>query len=80
MLKLRLKRCGRRHQPSYRIVVINSTTKRDGYVIEELGFYNPISKRIKININLIATRLKQGVQPSEVVKNLLLKTQIIEMK
>jgi small subunit ribosomal protein S16 len=80
MLKLRLKRCGRRHQPSYRIVIMNSTTKRDGYVIEELGFYNPISKKIKININLVAIRLKQGVQPSEVVKNLLLKAQIIEIK
>jgi small subunit ribosomal protein S16 len=80
MLKLRLKRCGRKHQPSYRIVIINSTTKRDGYVIEELGFYNPISKEIKMNINLITIRLKQGVQPSEVVKNLLLKAQIIQIK
>jgi small subunit ribosomal protein S16 len=80
MLKLRLKRCGRKHNPSYRIVIINSTTKRDGYVIEELGFYNPISKKIKININLITIRLKQGVQPSEIVKNLLLKADIIKVK
>jgi small subunit ribosomal protein S16 len=60
--------------------MINSTTRRDGYVIEELGFYDPISKKIRININSITTRLKQGAQPSETVKNLLLKAQIISIK
>jgi small subunit ribosomal protein S16 len=77
MLKLRLKRCGRKRQPSYRIVVMNSRTKRDGYAIEELGFYNPISKQFKINVNRTIARLEQGAQPSETVKNLLIKSQII---
>lgn len=77
MLKLRLKRCGRKRQPSYRIVVMNSTTKRDGYAIEELGFYNPISKTFKINIKRAVVRLEQGAQPSESLKNLLLKAKII---
>jgi small subunit ribosomal protein S16 len=78
MLRLRLKRYGRKRQPSYRIVVMNTTTKRDGYVIEELGFYNPISKKSKINIKRTAIRLKDGAQPSETVKNLLIKGGIIK--
>jgi len=77
MLKLRLKRCGRKRQPSYRIVVMENRTKRDGAAIEELGFYNPISKKFKIDINRVVVRLKQGAQPTETVKNLLLKSNII---
>ena len=41
MLKLRLKKCGRKGQESYRIVAMPSQTKRDGRATEELGFYNP---------------------------------------
>ena len=55
MIKLRLKKYGRKGQPCYRIVAMDSRTKRDGASIEELGFYNPMtnethlkSKRIKI--------------------------------
>jgi small subunit ribosomal protein S16 len=77
MLKIRLKRAGKKRQPAYRIVVMNSTTKRDGYAIEDLGFYNPITKKFKINIERILTRLKQGAQPTETVKNLLIKANVI---
>ena len=44
MLKLRLKLIGRRGQPCYRIIVTDSRVKRDGRAIEEVGFYNPITK------------------------------------
>jgi len=77
MLKIRLKRAGKKRQPSYRIVLMNSTTKRDGYAIEELGFYNPITKKFKINLKRLLIRLKQGAQPTETVKNLLLKTNVL---
>jgi small subunit ribosomal protein S16 len=77
MLKIRLKRAGKKRQPSYRIVLMNNTTKRDGYAIEELGFYNPITKKFKVNIKRILIRLKQGAQPSETVKNLLIKTNVL---
>jgi small subunit ribosomal protein S16 len=56
---------------------MNNTTKRDGYAIEELGFYNPITKKFKVNIKRILIRLKQGAQPSETVKNLLIKTNVL---
>ncbi len=74
MLKIRFKRCGRKKQPFYRIVVMDAKTKRDGKVLEELGFYNPMSKTFHINRERTIIRLENGVQPTEVVKNLLRKT------
>ena len=44
MLKLRLKKTGRKRQPSYRLVVMTSDTRRDGRAIEEVGYYSPITK------------------------------------
>ena len=52
MLKMRFKRCGRKRQPTYRIVVMSDTTKRDGKTIQELGFYNPITKEIKLDVEI----------------------------
>lgn len=78
MLKLRLKRCGKKRNPSYRIILINNITKRDGYAIEDLGFYNPISKKIKINVNRVINCIKNGAQLSETVKNLFFKANIIK--
>jgi|TARA_B110000971_G_scaffold133924_1_gene137117 small subunit ribosomal protein S16 len=77
MLKMRFKRCGRKRQPTYRIVVMSDTTKRDGKTIQELGFYNPITKEIKLDVENILSNLKVGVQPTKTVKNLLIKTKII---
>ena len=74
MLKIRFKRCGRKKQPFYRIVVMDVRTKRDGKVLEELGFYNPMDKTFHINSERTILRLANGVQPTEVVKNLLRKS------
>ena len=70
MLKLRLKKGGRKRQPSYRIVLIKSNTKREGRPIENLGFYNPISKKFNINNERIQIRLNQGATPTKTLKNL----------
>jgi small subunit ribosomal protein S16 len=78
MLKLRLKRAGKKRQPSYLIVLMDNKMKRDGYAIAELGFYNPVTKRFKINPSRILGYLKQGAQPSETLKNLLLKLKLIQ--
>ena len=77
MLKMRLKRCGRERQPTYRIVIMEATYKRDGRAIKELGFYNPITKEIKLDVENIVHNLEKGVQPTSVVKNLLIKSKII---
>nr|YP_009550659.1 ribosomal protein S16 [Eustigmatophyceae sp. Chic 10/23 P-6w]QAA11590.1 ribosomal protein S16 [Eustigmatophyceae sp. Chic 10/23 P-6w] len=74
MLKIRLKRCGRKKRPSYRIVLVPSQWRRDGKFIEELGFYNPITNELKINIEKIVKRLQTGAQPTQTVRNFLKKS------
>ena len=71
MLKIRLKRLGAKKAPSYRIIVINSTTKREGKPVEELGFYNPKTKEMKLNIVSANEWVKKGAQPTDTVKYLM---------
>jgi small subunit ribosomal protein S16 len=77
MLKLRLKRIGRKRSPSYRLVVMENTTRRDGRPIEEVGYYDPISKKYSFDANKIQKWLGYGVKPTETVLNLLKKAEII---
>ena len=53
MLKLRLKRIGRKRSPAYRLVVMENSARRDGRPIEEVGYYDPISKKSKFEIEKI---------------------------
>ena len=71
MLKIRLKRLGAKKQPSYRVIVINSTTKREGKPIEELGYYNPKTKEMKLNKEQALAWISKGAQPTETVKYLI---------
>jgi small subunit ribosomal protein S16 len=77
MLKLRLKRGGRKRQPSYRIVLIKSDSRRDGRPIENLGYYNPVSKQFIVDSERVTNRLNEGAQPTLTVKNLLMRAGII---
>jgi len=78
MIKLRLKRFGKKREVSYRIVAIESKVRRDGRPIEELGFYNPRTDETRLNVPAIVTRLQQGAQPSETVRSILNKAQVFE--
>ena len=77
MLKLRLKRTGRKGSPSYRLVIMENRTRRDGRPIEEVGYYNPITKQSYFDIDKINKWLGYGVKPTETVFNLLKKADII---
>ena len=77
MLKLRLKRIGRKGSPSYRLVVMENTFRRDGRPIEEVGYYNPITKQSKFDSEKIKKWLGYGVKPTKTVLNLLTKAEII---
>lgn len=77
MLKLRLKRIGRTHSPSYRLVIMENTCRRDGRPVDEVGYYNPISKNYKLDKEKIEKWLSYGVKPTETVLNLLKKADII---
>jgi small subunit ribosomal protein S16 len=78
MLKIRLKRGGRKKLPSYRIVLVRSQARRDGRAIEELGYYNPMSNELVFNQDRIKVRLSEGAQPTQTVKNFLIKSGVIE--
>ena len=77
MLKLRLKRVGRKRQPAYRLVVMTNDTRRDGRPIEQVGYYNPITKETKFDNEKIVNWLNEGVKPTLTVENLLKKAKII---
>lgn len=78
MVKLRLKRLGKKREASYRIVAMNSTSRRDGRTLEELGFYNPRSDETRLNVPGIVQRLKQGAQPTDTVRRILEKAKVFE--
>ena len=78
MVKLRLKRLGKKREVSYRIVAMDSRNRRDGKVLEELGFYNPRNDETRLNVPAIVTRLKQGAQPTETVRSILTKAKVFE--
>ena len=71
MLKIRLKRLGAKKAPTYRIIVINSTTKREGKPIEELGHYNPKTKVMKLDLASAKEWISKGAQPTETVAYLI---------
>lgn len=73
MLKIRLKRFGRKKQPCYRIIIIDSRKKRDSKGLEEVGFYNPLTKQNKFNIKRIKQRLYEGAQMTKIVNNIISK-------
>ena len=71
MIKLRLKRFGKKRETSFRIVACNSTSRRDGRPLQELGFYNPRTKETRLDTDALRARLEQGAQPSDTVRTLL---------
>ena len=69
MVKIRLKRFGTKKKPVYRIIVIDSRSRRDGRPIEEIGFYDPRKqpKEVRLDQEAYAKWIKQGAEPTEVV-------------
>lgn len=76
MVRIRLRRMGSRHQPSYRIVVADKEAPRDGAFIEVIGTYNPRTnpETIKVAEDRALYWMKVGAQPSDAVAQLFRKT------
>lgn len=78
MLTIRLFRIGRKHQPSYKIVV---TDKRNaasgGRFIDEVGFLNPLTKQKSLDAEKVKSWISKGAKPSETVHNILVSEKII---
>ena len=79
-VKIRLKRLGSKKNPFYRVVVADERSPRDGRFIEEIGYYNPLTNPadIKINAEKATKWLECGAQPTETVRTLLKKSEIIK--
>ena len=77
-VKIRLKRTGAKKAPTYRVVVADSRSPRDGRFIEEIGYFNPRSDELKIDAEKAQTWIKNGAQPTDTVRALLKKSNIID--
>ena len=79
-VKIRLKRLGAKKSPFYRVVVADERSPRDGRFIEEIGYYNPLTNPVDIKIDAEkATKwLNNGAQPTETVRTLLKKSEILK--
>lgn len=77
MVKLRLKRMGKKGHPFYRIVAADSRSPRDGRVIEELGTYNPVvganQSKVTLDNEKVMKWLNNGAKPSDTVRSILSK-------
>jgi small subunit ribosomal protein S16 len=71
VVKIRLKRIGAKKAPHYRIVAVDSRSRRDGKPIEELGYYNPRSKDLQLNREAVEKWMKNGAQQSDTVASLI---------
>ena len=77
-VKMRLRRMGAKKAPTYRVIVADSRSPRDGRFIEELGYFNPRSDELKIDAEKAKKWLSNGAQPTDTVKALLKKSNIVD--
>jgi small subunit ribosomal protein S16 len=84
MVRLRMQRLGRRNRPFYRIAAVEKQTRRNGPVIEALGWYNPLekdpAKALQINDERVKHWLSKGAQPSDTVRDMLAKRGLGDLK
>jgi len=80
MVKIRLRRTGKTKQPSYRLVVADSRSPRDGKFIEIIGHYNPIRQPKVLEVKADRARywLSVGAQPSEIAAKLLQRVNVLD--
>jgi len=80
MVKIRLRRMGRRNRPYYRVVVADSRSPRDGKFIDIIGHYDPLTDPATISIDeeKALTWLRSGARPTDTVRSLLGKLNIME--
>nr|APB94775.1 ribosomal protein S16 [Daucus aureus] len=78
MVKLRLKRCGRKQRAVYRIVAIDVRSRREGRDLRNVGFYDPIKNQSYLNVPAILDFLEKGAQPTGTVRDLLKKAEVFK--
>nr|YP_010967886.1 ribosomal protein S16 [Salmonopuntia schickendantzii]WNM94186.1 ribosomal protein S16 [Salmonopuntia schickendantzii] len=78
MVKLRLKRCGRKQRAVYRIVAIDVRSKREGRDLRKVGFYDPIRNQTYLNVPAILYFLEKGAQPTKTVYDILKRAEVFK--
>nr|YP_009426142.1 ribosomal protein S16 [Diplaziopsis javanica]ASU94849.1 ribosomal protein S16 [Diplaziopsis javanica] len=78
MVKPRLKRHGKKQRVTYRIIAIDTQSRREGEAIREVGFYNPRKEQTQLDLFTIATLLREGAQPTETVRDILKRAKVPE--
>ena len=80
MLRIRLRRVGKKKAPAYRIVVADSRAPRDGAFVEIIGVYDPLTEPSTVNVDAekVHDWMRKGAQPSETVARLLKKAGVLE--
>nr|QIS91733.1 ribosomal protein S16 [Boholia nematostylis] len=78
MLKLRLKRCGRKQRAVYRIVAIDVRSRREGKDLQKVGFYDPIKNQTYLNVTAILYFLERGAQPTGTVQDIFKKAGVFK--
>nr|WCH58538.1 ribosomal protein S16 [Chunia bucklandioides] len=76
MVKLRLKRCGRKQRAVYRIVAIDVRSRREGRDLQKVGFYDPIKNQTYLNVPAILYFLEKGAQPTGTVYDISKKAEV----
>lgn len=76
MVKLRLKRCGRKQRATYRIVAIDVRSRREGRDLRKVGFYDPLKNQTYLNVPAILYFLERGAQPTETVRDILKQSEV----
>lgn len=77
-VKIRLQRFGAKKRPFYRVVASESTRARDGKFLEILGTYNPLDGTVNVDTEKVQKWLNNGAQPTDTVKSLLKKHNVLE--
>ena len=71
MLRIKLTKIGKKNQPSYRVVVAEKRSKRDGQYVEQVGFYNPLGEKdIRFETDKYQAWIEKGAQPTDTVASL----------
>lgn len=77
MLAIKLRRIGKKHQASFRVVVMEKRSKLNGRFVDDLGWLNPHTDKFELNKERARRWLKVGAQPTDTVHNLFVKSGIL---
>lgn len=84
MLRIRLQRLGRKNRPFYRVSAVDQRTRRDGRVVEALGWYDPLAgdpaKQVELNEERLKYWLSQGAQPTDTIRDMLAKRKLVNVE